>query len=68
MKTKNANEILKPCPICGAKAYIWNWTDGAAVQCDDYNPYKHNVKVVADTREQAAKLWNDRKFIEIEGM
>ena len=56
---KNNNEIIKPCPVCGAKAFIWHWTDGTAVQCDKYNRYDHNVRVIANTREEAIKLWND---------
>lgn len=56
-----SNNNLKPCPVCGAKAFKWHWTDGAAVQCDKYDRNKHNVRVVADTEEEAVRLWDDLK-------
>ena len=56
---------LKRCPFCGAKAFMWSWNGGTAIQCDNYqNKSKgkdgHLVQVEADTQEEAIKLWNTR--------
>lgn len=60
-----ADEILKPCPFCGAAASAWAWNGGARVDCskwvsDAYSVNVHYVGIGAKTMEEAVRLWNRR--------
>ena len=54
---------LKPCPLCGAEAFVWQTNSQAWVQCSecDCGTHKrHLIQISADTEEQAIEIWNTR--------
>ena len=52
--------VLKPCPLCGKKAYMDYWPGGqAAVLCSDSDGCGCYV-FLADSPEEAVKRWNRR--------
>lgn len=55
----------KPCPFCGAPAFIWQWNGGARVDCSKWSSDApavnvHFVGIGAKTRDEAVKIWNTR--------
>ena len=59
MKGKASN--LKPCPFCGADAYIWSWNYGTAIQCSKFNAKSHLIQVIGKTNAEAIEKWNTRQ-------
>ena len=59
MKSKTLD--LKPCPFCGANAYIWSWNYGTAIQCSKFNAKSHLVQVTGNTICETIERWNERK-------
>ena len=59
---------LKPCPFCGAPAYMWKCNMATYIQCSKWNTSDdlgHLVQVSRRTEEEAVAVWNTR--IESEG-
>lgn len=52
---------LKPCPFCGAKAFVWRTSNMTYVQCEEYVSSTHKVEVSAQSDKEAFRLWNQRK-------
>lgn len=52
--------ILKPCPFCGAKAFIWHTYRTTYIECERFSP-EHEVMIRADTDKEAFEIWNTRK-------
>jgi len=53
------SDNLKPCPFCGAEAYMWSWNYGVAIQCSNFS-YMHWIEVRGQTIEEAIEKWNAR--------
>ena len=51
---------LKPCPFCGAEAYMWSWNYGTAIQCSKFNSNTHLIQVRGKTSTEAIERWNAR--------
>lgn len=51
---------LKPCPFCGAEAFMWTWTHGTAIECSNYHVDRHRVQIEARTEREAVERWNQR--------
>lgn len=51
---------LKPCPFCGADAYMWSWNYGTAIQCSKFDPDAHLIQVRGMTSTEAIERWNTR--------
>ena len=51
---------LKPCPFCGAEAFMWRTNHRVFIQCSEYNANSHLVEVRATSEEEAVELWNRR--------
>ena len=51
---------LKPCPFCGAEAYVWTWNYGSAIQCSKFNSNSHLIQVEGKTKAEAIERWNTR--------
>lgn len=54
------NNNLKPCPFCGAEAYMWSWNYGTAIQCSKFNCDTHLIQVRGQTSAEAIERWNAR--------
>ena len=57
---------LKPCPFCGAEAYMWSWNYGTAIQCSKFNTNTHLIQVRGKTEEEAIEQWNMRMEVRYE--
>lgn len=57
---KNKVSDLKPCPFCGADAYMWSWNYGTAIQCSKFNNDTHLIQVIGKTSTEAIEQWNAR--------
>lgn len=55
------NNKLKPCPFCGAEAYMWSWNYGTTIQCSNFNSHNHVILVSAETSAEAIARWNARE-------
>jgi len=52
---------LKPCPFCGAKAFLWRWNGGTRIDCSNWNAVTgHFVGIQGKTDEEAIALWQRR--------
>ena len=51
---------LKPCPFCGAPAFVWRTYRVVHIECSKYHCDEHRVMVMGDNDEQAAERWNQR--------
>lgn len=54
---------LKPCPFCGAEAYMWKTDKFTCIQCDNFSSSViggHLVQISERTEEEAVKKWNRR--------
>lgn len=57
---------LKPCPFCGAEAYMWSWNYGTAIQCSKFNNDTHLIQVRGKTEKEAVEQWNMRTEVRYE--
>ena len=57
-------EKLKPCPLCGAEAFMWRTNYEVFIQCSRFNAAtpgnEHLVRISRRTDEEAVKAWNTR--------
>lgn len=67
-RAKKATPKLKPCPICGASAYIQRDITGKEryhACCNGWGEYKcpmyAGIIPWSDTEEEAARVWNSQK-------
>lgn len=55
---------LKPCPFCGAKAFMWRTNHEIFIECSELNAAKkgneHLVRISRRTEKEAVKAWNER--------
>lgn len=54
---------LKPCPFCGAEAYMWQTNYQTYIQCGRFDATTHGrhlIQISADTEEDAIETWNRR--------
>lgn len=54
---------LKPCPFCGADAFIWSWNYGTAIQCSKFNADSHLIQIRGKTNTEAIERWNTRQKV-----
>jgi len=54
------SDNLKPCPFCGAEAYMWSWNYGVGIQCSKFRFDIHLIEVRGQTIEEAIEKWNSR--------
>ena len=57
------SEKLKPCPFCGAKAFMWKTNSHTYIQCDRFTASDtagHLVQVSERTEKDAIEAWNRR--------
>ncbi len=54
-------KILKDCPFCGSKAYIWNISNKYRVSCkNDCVSMPARPDVWFTSKDVAAEMWNTR--------
>ena len=61
------SEKLKPCPFCGAKAFMWKTNRHTYIQCDRFTASDtagHLVQVSERTEKDTIEAWNMRKHEE----
>lgn len=54
---------LKPCPFCGAKAFVWRTNHQTYIQCELFDATTHGrhlIQVSGDTDTKAIEAWNRR--------
>ena len=59
----NKEVELKPCPFCGTAPHIWRRKRLFIIECDrnaDIKTPKHVARVVCETFEVCASVWNER--------
>ncbi len=60
----NKEVELKPCPFCGAEAFVWHTNHETLIQCSELNAAtvgkEHLVRISRRTDKEAVKAWNER--------
>lgn len=54
---------LKPCPFCGARAFVWHTNHRTYIECENFNAAGdsiHMARVSCRDAADAAKAWNER--------
>lgn len=57
---------LRPCPFCGAEAFIWRTNHRTYIECKNYNSINHLVRITSQNDERAIERWNMRESDEKE--
>ena len=52
--------VLKPCPFCGAPAFLWRTFQQVTIECSKYHTDTHRIMVSGDTDDEAVERWNRR--------
>lgn len=58
---------LKPCPFCGAPAFMWRTNHYVYIQCSKFNALEfsgkfHMIEVAGKTENEAIEKWNTRAY------